>query len=246
MADEQELTTLEQGLTDWQRDQLDARLDAKHVKTRDKGRAKLSYVEGHYVIRQMNHIFGPTGWSRHTTEMRLIHDEVYLGSSDREGRLVGYVAQVEVTVYLPEGPRSSNGWGYGEGIEYKNFAQAHESAVKEAETDAMKRACILFGDPFGLELYGGSNGRAAPSGETIRKRQVKPEAPGTWGKETADKFRQAADAIGMPPEIYQERLAYYGVTELEALPDSAKTAMRGWLDGQRKSRQADEGSDDRD
>ncbi len=232
----EEQTTLEQGLTSWQRDQLDARLDAKHVKTRDKGRAKLSYVEGHYVIREMNRIFGPTGWSRHTLEMRLIHDDVYQGNKG-DGRLVGYIGQVEVIIYLPDGPRRNTGWGYGEGIEYKNFAQAHESAVKEAETDAMKRACILFGDPFGLELYGGSNGY---SGETTRKRKVEPDAEGTWGKKTADKFREAADAIGMPPEIYQERLAYYNVTELEKLPDKAKKPMRAWLDGQRKNREASE------
>ncbi len=30
---------------------------------------------------------------------------------------------------------------------------AHESAIKEAETDAMKRALVTFGNPFGLALY---------------------------------------------------------------------------------------------
>ena len=30
---------------------------------------------------------------------------------------------------------------------------AHESALKEAETDAMKRALMTFGNPFGLALY---------------------------------------------------------------------------------------------
>ncbi|MFM7549233.1 MAG: Rad52/Rad22 family DNA repair protein, partial [Cyanobacteriota bacterium] len=29
----------------------------------------------------------------------------------------------------------------------------HESALKEAETDAMKRALMTFGNPFGLALY---------------------------------------------------------------------------------------------
>ncbi|MEB3360517.1 MAG: Rad52/Rad22 family DNA repair protein [Synechococcaceae cyanobacterium] len=31
--------------------------------------------------------------------------------------------------------------------------QAHESALKEAETDAMKRALMTFGNPFGLALH---------------------------------------------------------------------------------------------
>jgi len=31
--------------------------------------------------------------------------------------------------------------------------RAHEPAIKEAETDAMKRALMTFGNPFGLALY---------------------------------------------------------------------------------------------
>jgi recombination DNA repair RAD52 pathway protein len=31
--------------------------------------------------------------------------------------------------------------------------EAHEAAIKEAETDAMKRALATFGNPFGLALY---------------------------------------------------------------------------------------------
>ena len=34
-----------------------------------------------------------------------------------------------------------------------NEADAHESAIKEAETDAMKRALRSFGNTFGLALY---------------------------------------------------------------------------------------------
>jgi hypothetical protein len=33
------------------------------------------------------------------------------------------------------------------------LGQAHESALKEAETDAMKRALMTFGNQFGLALY---------------------------------------------------------------------------------------------
>lgn len=33
------------------------------------------------------------------------------------------------------------------------LGEAHEKALKEAETDAMKRALTTFGNPFGLALY---------------------------------------------------------------------------------------------
>jgi recombination DNA repair RAD52 pathway protein len=44
------------------------------------------------------------------------------------------------------------GCGAGHGID-RDLGQAHESAIKEAETDAMKRAFMTFGNPFGLALY---------------------------------------------------------------------------------------------
>jgi hypothetical protein len=44
------------------------------------------------------------------------------------------------------------GSGAGHGIDV-DLGQAHESAIKEAETDAMKRALMTFGNPFGLALY---------------------------------------------------------------------------------------------
>ena len=44
------------------------------------------------------------------------------------------------------------GCGYGSGID-KDIGQAHESALKEAESDAEKRALKTFGNPFGQALY---------------------------------------------------------------------------------------------
>jgi hypothetical protein len=44
------------------------------------------------------------------------------------------------------------GTGAGHGIDV-DLGLAHESAIKEAETDAMKRALVTFGNPFGLALY---------------------------------------------------------------------------------------------
>ena len=44
------------------------------------------------------------------------------------------------------------GCGAGHGID-RDLGQAHESAIEEAETDAMKRALMTFGNTFGLALY---------------------------------------------------------------------------------------------
>jgi Rad52/22 family double-strand break repair protein len=46
--------------------------------------------------------------------------------------------------------REASGSGHGLA---PTVGDAHESAIKEAETDATKRALVTFGNPFGLALY---------------------------------------------------------------------------------------------
>jgi hypothetical protein len=46
--------------------------------------------------------------------------------------------------------REGTGWGTGSAA---NPADAHERAIKAAETDATKRALATFGNRFGLSLY---------------------------------------------------------------------------------------------
>jgi hypothetical protein len=64
------------------------------------------------------------------------------------------------------------GTGYGSGIDADDGA-AHESAVKEAETDAMKRGLMTFGNPFGLALYDKTQAEVEP----VASRSRTPTAP---------------------------------------------------------------------
>ncbi len=64
-----------------------------------------------------------------------------------------YIARVRITVHLANQELLiREGTGAGHGIDV-DLGLAHESAIKEAETDAMKRALVTFGNPFGLALY---------------------------------------------------------------------------------------------
>ena len=65
------------------------------------------------------------------------------------------------------------GSGAGHGID-ADLGQAHESAIKEAETDAMKRALMTFGNPFGLALYDKQQ-REVSSSITTLQPAVKPQ-----------------------------------------------------------------------
>jgi DNA recombination protein Rad52 len=144
----------DQSLEPWQVDALNQDLDKAKVKQRSKGGTSLSYIEGHEAIRVANAVFGLCGWTRKTQEMRCVADTAF-SKNGRDGFLVAYVGHCTVRVWSPTMQEwvESDGWGYGEGIDYQNVGQAHESAIKEAETDAMKRALVKFGDQFGLALY---------------------------------------------------------------------------------------------
>lgn len=120
------------GLTQWQIEELSKPLDAGRVSKRTKGGTALSYVEGHDCIRVANEVFGFAGWTRTTETMRCVADREWEGKG-RSGWLAAYVARTVVSVLTADGWVQSDGWGYGEGIDYNNPGLAHESAVKEAE-----------------------------------------------------------------------------------------------------------------
>lgn len=128
---------------------LSGKLDPAHVKERSQSGRKLSYIEGWHVIAEANRIFGFDAWNRETLEIRLVQErQRKVGGNDDAGWGVSYVARVRVTI----GGIIREGLGSGHGID-RDLGLAHESAIKEAETDAMKRALMTFGNPFGLALY---------------------------------------------------------------------------------------------
>src|SRR3546814_9671296 len=81
---------------------------------------------------------------------------------------VNYMAKVRITV----GGVLREGCGFGQGID-KDVGQAHESAIKESETDAMKRALMTFGNQFGLALYDKTRANVcAPDPEPVTDEQL--------------------------------------------------------------------------
>jgi len=118
-------------------------IDPKVVSSREQKGMQLSYLESWYVINEANRIFGFDGWWSETVQLDCVHSDEFL---------VTYIAKVKVTVgnVIREGV----GAGHGRGQNVKQ-GDKHESAVKEAESDARKRALMQFGSQFGLSLYDG-------------------------------------------------------------------------------------------
>lgn len=129
---------------DWERisRELSKKLDPKYVKDPPKGKYG-EYIEGHHVIREANRIFGFEGWSDEVVSLQLTN-----ATQSGEMHHVGYIATVSVVVDRTRHVGVGHGQGHG-----RSEGDAHDSAVKEAETDAIKRALRKFGDPFGLALY---------------------------------------------------------------------------------------------
>lgn len=128
-------------------------LHPDHVKQRKQGGRGVSYIEGWHAIAEANRLFGYGGWTRETVMCECVSaSERAIGSAKEPGHSVTYTARVRVTVFVDGVSIVREGSGAGHGIG-KDLGECHESAIKEAETDAMKRALMTFGSPFGLALY---------------------------------------------------------------------------------------------
>ena len=88
------------------------------------------------------------------------------------------------------------GCGAGHGID-TDLGQAHESALKEAETDAMKRALMTFGNPFGLALYDKQQREVSGSAAAAAAEQ-RPRGPAAIGHQSLVQSIQGARPIGPP------------------------------------------------
>jgi|LakMenEpi03Aug12_release.lakeMendotaPanAssembly.Ray.scaffolds.fasta_scaffold00252_27 hypothetical protein len=170
---------------------LSAPLDRALVSSREQGRSRVNYLQSWVVISEANRIFGFDGWQRQTLFSRCIAQAERLigakgtGREQKSGWGVTYIARVRITVSAGcHGLLIREGTGAGHGID-TDLGLAHESAIKEAETDAMKRALMTFGNPFGLALYDKS------------QRQVSGGNPA--GRETASGSHNPGQGNGQEP-----------------------------------------------
>ena len=120
---------------------LNQPIDPKVVAFRQQGNMQLAYLESWYVINEANRIFGFDGWQSETVQLDCVQSDDFC---------VTYIAKVRVTI--GDVIREGVGAGHGKGKSV-NLGDKHESAVKEAESDARKRAFMQFGSQFGLSLY---------------------------------------------------------------------------------------------
>lgn len=134
---------------------LKAKLDASNIKTREQAGRKFSYIEAWQATAECNEVFGHAGWDKETVDLRVVSErqrKIGKAPNEREGWGVSYICKVRITVRAGDTVVVREGVGSGHGVD-ADLGLAHESAAKEAESDAEKRALKSFGWRFGLALY---------------------------------------------------------------------------------------------
>jgi len=135
-------------ITKEQRAMLDATLPESAVTQRTQAGQSLSYVQGWWVIGELNRIF-PAGWSYDVETVEAVRVEEQNPKRPGETRWrVSYRARCVLRV----GEVTMADVGHGHGID-RDCGAAIESAEKEAATDALKRAAKSLGWRLGLALY---------------------------------------------------------------------------------------------
>ena len=121
------------------------------------------YLEGHAVIDQANRIFGYGGWGYELVgDVTLRQVETVDPQTGEVKVSLGYSAPVRVTV-AGALPRTDTGV---HPVTEDNL-DGHDTAMKGAVTDGMKRAFRSFGVQFGNGFYGDQAPRSAPQPERV-------------------------------------------------------------------------------
>src|SRR6266436_4242203 len=126
---------------------LRGKLDRRHVQSREVEGRSIDYIEGWFAIAQANAIFGFAGWDREMTHFERLYER---GRADVTS--CAYIARVRIRVRTGRTTIVREGTGSGSATANAS-GEAHERALKAAETDATKRALATFGNSFGLGLY---------------------------------------------------------------------------------------------
>jgi len=197
--------------TEEQKALLKAKLNPDHVNPPRQFGPKGDYLEGWHVIAEANRIFGFDGWSYEVVDAKCVSEAPRkIGKDKKDGWGVTYTAKVRVEVagVIREDFGAGHGYDVDAGL-------AHESAIKEAVTDSLKRALRTFGNPFGLALYDKSRENVGvdepPFNPAAAAQRVKakfekaedfPTLKGFWNEEyeTVKRIGEADKALGQ--EVY--------------------------------------------
>ncbi len=182
-------------------------LDPKLVsQRRGRGNKSFDYLEGHAVIDQANRIFGYGGWGYELVgDVTLRQIETVDSETGEVKTARAYCAPVRVTV-AGALPRTD----IGVHPVTEDTVDGHDTAIKGAVTDGMKRAFRSFGVQFGNGFYGDqppANASAQPQRAPVRSQpRTGSQSNGNSGRSQASRStRQAQPKNGNDSQVEKLR-----------------------------------------
>jgi recombination DNA repair RAD52 pathway protein len=159
-----------------QTDQLLKGINPSRVGKDGKG---FAHLEAWDVRAHLIRIFGFAKWSAELVEM----EPIFETSIEKDGKTrwtVAYRATMRLTIFTGDMEDAVyTEAAVGDSQNNPSRADAHDMAIKTAESQAFKRCAINLGDQFGLSLYNnggtGSVVRAVLDAEESREEESKPE-----------------------------------------------------------------------
>lgn len=130
-----------------------------------------SHLEAWDVRAHLTRIFGFLNWSSELLSL----EQVFETETQRDGKsrwTVAYRATVRLTIHSEDTIRFCiyTEAAVGDSQNNPSRADAHDMAIKTAESQAFKRAAVNLGDQFGLSLY-----KDGTTSAVVRDTLIKPE-----------------------------------------------------------------------
>lgn len=119
-----------------------------------------SHVEAYDIRAHLTRMFGFGNWDFEMRDTELLFDVPRELKNGKDGCYVAYRVSVRITIRNEHGLEVAHYDGTAVGSASQPaymLAEAHDMAVKTAESQALKRAAINLGDQFGLSLYNGGS-----------------------------------------------------------------------------------------
>ena len=152
-----------------------------------RGGKTFSYIEGHTAIDEANRVFGFGGWGFDLVENVTLRRIETVDTQTGEVKVVNtYTAPVRVNV--PGAPPRTD---IGFHAVTDETADGHETAIKGAVTDGLKRALRSFGHRFGNGLYGDQQ----PTVNPPRLERVPVQSNGGSGQAQANRPARQAQSL---------------------------------------------------
>lgn len=116
-----------------------------------------AHVAAWDVTAHLNRMFGFEGWDKTILDLDLVSERrgVELGFEDKKGWYVTYRCLMRLVVRDPEGDVATvkEDAATGTAQNLPSLGDAHDFAMKNAVSYALKRCAKDLGDQFGLSLY---------------------------------------------------------------------------------------------